>query len=212
MTTETGSNAAIAIVDDHRMFADGFAALSQASGAAYGVTVYESPETFLSDLEGGLAPDLIILDLVMKQMNGLALLAALRRIDKAVPVLMLSGIAEDPPLAEMRALGANGFVHKSACHDELLAAISAVLDGETLFGDRDEGDAALAADYQIPALGARQSEVLALLGQGAGNRDIAAALGISENTVKSHLRALYEALGANTRTNAVRKAQRLGLI
>lgn len=212
MTTETGSNATIAIVDDHRMFADGFAALSRAGGAPYAVAVYESPDAFLADMDGGLVPDLVILDLVMKQMNGLALLAALRRTDKAVPVLMLSGIAEDPPLAEMRALGANGYLNKSAGHDELLAAIGAVLDGETLFEGSDESEAALAPDYQMPVLGARQCEVLALLGQGAGNRDIAAALGISENTVKSHLRALYEALGANTRTSAVRKAQRLGLI
>lgn len=205
--------ARLVIIDDHRMFADGFVALNDASARPYDIHVYDAPEVFLKALADGLSPDLFILDLVMKQMNGLALLSALRQHGSKAPVLMLSGMADAPPLAEMRALGANGFLHKSAGQDDLLDAIETLLAGGTLFDLEAAEDAeGLASGFQAPVLAARQQQVLALISQGATNRDISETLGISENTVKSHLRALYETLGANTRTGAVRKAQQLGLI
>ena len=203
--------AKLVIVDDHRLFADGFAALNATDGGRYDVTAYDAPEAFLTDLAGGLSPDLAILDLVMKPMNGLAVLAALRKRGAAFPVLMLSGIADDPPVGEMRALGANGFLHKSADQDALIEAVDALLAGGTRFPEGGE-EPELEPGFTPPALAARQLEVLGLIGEGASNRIIAERLGISENTVKSHLRALYEALGANSRTGAVRKAQMLGLI
>jgi DNA-binding CsgD family transcriptional regulator len=64
----------------------------------------------------------------------------------------------------------------------------------------------------VEALTARERDVLALLADGLGNRDIAAALGISEHTVKFHLGAIFGKLGASTRTEAVRRGLRLGLI
>lgn len=205
--------ACLIIIDDHRMFADGFVALNDASERPYDIHVYDAPDLFLKALADGLSADLFILDLVMKQMNGLAVLSALRQHGSKAPVLMLSGMADSPPLAEMRALGANGFLHKSAGQDDLLSAIERLLAGGTLFASElSEHADALASDFQPPVLAARQQQVLSLISQGATNRDISQTLGISENTVKSHLRALYETLGANTRTGAVRKAQQLGLI
>jgi DNA-binding NarL/FixJ family response regulator len=204
--------AKLVIVDDHRLFADGFAALNAADGDRYEITAYDAPEAFLTAMSEGLAPNLVILDLVMKQMNGLTVLAALRNGGARFPVLMLSGISDDPPINEMRALGANGFLHKSADQEALISAIDSLLEGGSLFEPPDGEDDVYDAGFQPPTLAARQIEVLALISEGASNRIIAETLEISENTVKSHLRALYAALGAKSRTGAVRKAQMLGLI
>ena len=67
-------------------------------------------------------------------------------------------------------------------------------------------------DPPVEALTARERDVLALLADGVGNRDIAHALGITEHTVKFHLGAIFGKLGATTRTEAVRRALRLGLV
>ena len=71
----------------------------------------------------------------------------------------------------------------------------------------DDGD-----ERPVESLTAREREVLVLLADGVGNRDIAQSLGISEHTVKFHLGAIFGKLGASTRTEAVRRALRLGLI
>lgn len=203
--------AKLVIVDDHRLFADGFAALNAADGGRFEVSVYDAPDAFLRDLADGLSPDLVILDLIMKQMNGLAVLAALQSRGATFPVLMLSGISDDPPVHEMKALGASGFIHKSADQDRLLAAVDTLLSGRTVFPDACE-DSTCADGFTPPDLAPRQLEVLRQISEGASNRAMAETMGISENTVKSHLRAIYEALGANTRVAAVRKAQMLGLL
>ncbi|MEE2565053.1 response regulator transcription factor [Hyphobacterium marinum] len=210
----------IALVDDHRLFADGFRSLLTQSDIDCEVTVYDEPAGFLEAFAGGEPPDLIVLDLVMRGMNGLALLAAVRGQRKSARVLMLSGITSAAPVNEMKRLGASGFVHKSADTAVLLDAVETILGGRTYFQDvaeaglvddgGDSGDWAGAAE--LPQLGPRQLDVLTLMGQGVTNRDIAEALDISENTVKSHMRAIFESLQVRTRTACVRKAQALGFI
>ena len=176
----------LALVDDHRMFSDGFSALLMQLREGYTVEVFDDPIAFLKAFGPDSNYDLIILDLVMRTMNGLALLAAIRERKSRCPVLMLSGIGAEPPVAEMKRLGARGFVHKSADTETMLAAV----DG----------------------MGPRQLEILHLMGGGVTNKEIASTLNISENTVKSHMRAIFEALDVHTRTACMRKAQALGLI
>ncbi|MDF1767945.1 response regulator transcription factor [Maricaulis sp.] len=211
----------IALIDDHRMFVDGFAVLLGSLRPDYEVCTYDAPVAFLEDLEAGQSFDLVILDLVMRSMNGLAVLAAMRDRRFRAPVLVLSGIGSEPPIAEMRSLGARGFVHKSADTAVLVEAADALLAGKTCFIEQDgrESDLTDAHDPDlaalvdgVPTLAPRQTEILHLIGKGETNKAIAARLDISENTVKSHLRAVFEALGAHTRTACVRKAQALGLI
>ena len=121
----------------------------------------------------------------------------------------------------MKQMGASGFVHKSANMDSLLEAVERLLEGKTWFHDHlstpgesgsDDGDDGDRLMETMPRLGPRQLEVLHLMGQGATNKLVAEKLGISENTVKSHMRAIFDALGVRTRTACVRKAQMLGLL
>ena len=189
------------------------------------VNGFDAPSELLQKIENGNVYDLVICDLIMNAMNGLAFIAALRSHSHKIPILMLSGINTAPPIEELKRLGANGFVHKSVDNQILLDAIKTVIAGGSFFADGLEACAINRIDVQtrnsldevydvkpLPKLGARQIEVLRLMANGATNKDISNALTISENTVKSHLKQIFLELGVNKRTACVRKAQTLGLI
>ncbi|WP_262690544.1 response regulator transcription factor [Kordiimonas aestuarii] len=215
----------IVVLDDHRMFLDGISMLVESMAPHYAVSNFHMPVNLLGSLENNTQYDLIICDLIMDQMNGLAFVAAARAHNKRVPILMLSGINTDPPIAEMVRLGASGFVHKSADNETLQRAVESLLAGGSFFEgyeklggmsaepvDSVRFDEACALTDPLPSLGKRQTEVLKMISQGASNKEISNRLAISENTVKTHLRHIFTALGVNKRTACVRKAQALGLI
>lgn len=212
----------IAVIDDHRLFLAGFTLLLEQFDKPFVVTPFGEPVSLLRSLDDGLIFDLIICDLVMPSMNGLAFAQALRD-QSSVPLMILSGINTYPPISEMKQLGVSGFVHKSADDAVLLAAIQTILAGKTSFPDAGEagteapdsnfGDVAEPYEVEsVPVLTPRQIEVLQLISNGASNAEISASLGISANTVKSHLRQIFDLLQVNKRTACVRAAQALGLI
>jgi len=216
--------AKIAVVDDHQLFLDGISLIVDNMNARFTVTSYPDPLKMLKAIENGEDFDLIICDLIMTSMNGLAFVGVLRSQSK-IPVLMLSGISTAPPIDEMRRLGAQGFIHKSADNETLTAAVTEVLAGQEYFADIAGPDGQVAVEQfgdsaridenresAMPQLTERQLEVLKLISQGASNKDIATQLEISENTVKSHLKLIFEELQVNKRTACVRAATTLGLI
>ena len=215
----------IAVIDDHRIFLDGISLLIDGMEECFTVESFNAPLEFLRDAEAGKSFDLVICDLIMNAMNGLAFVAALRSRSKTLPILMLSGINTAPPIDDVKRLGANGFVHKSVENDILKTAIQTLLAGGIFFEDglgdshiqtviddpENDGDTAYNGKA-MPKLAMRQIEVLRLIGEGATNKEISKALTISENTVKTHLKQIFLELGVNKRTACVRKAQTLGLI
>lgn len=212
----------IAVIDDHRLFLAGFTLLLEQFDKPFVVTPFGEPVSLLRSLDDGLIFDLIICDLVMPSMNGLAFAQALRD-QSSVPLMILSGINTYPPISEMKQLGVSGFVHKSADDAVLLAAIQTILAGKTSFPDAGEAGAEapdsnfgdVVEPYEVesvPVLTPRQIEVLQLISNGASNAEISASLGISANTVKSHLRQIFDLLQVNKRTACVRAAQAFGLI
>jgi len=210
------------VLDDHRIFLEGISLLLAES---YTVNSFSAPIALLRRIEGGKSFDLILCDLIMNEMNGLAFIAAVRAHTGKVPILVLSGINTAPPIAEMMRLGASGFVHKSADNNTLVNALETVLTGGQYFvnefGQDIVGEAPISKyarvddgddEDSLPSLGARQFQVLQMIAQGASNKEIANRLNISENTVKTHLRQIFAELRVNKRTACVRKAQTLGLI
>ena len=212
----------IAVLDDHRMFLDGLSLMVGGMAEHYHVDSYDDPLSLLRKVDQGQSFDLIICDLIMNKMNGLAFVAAIRSRTKKLPVLVLSGINSDPPLHELKRLGANGFIHKSADNENLLEAIECVTTGNDHFPEEvgkvmpgpvsDHQDIFFDDVPLLPTLGNRQVEVLQMIAQGASNKEISNTLSISENTVKTHLRQIFAELGVNKRTACVRKAQTLGII
>lgn len=217
----------IAVLDDHKIFLEGISILVEDMSGEYRVTNYHSPVALLHALEGEGSFDLIICDLIMSQMNGLAFVAAARSRIKTIPILMLSGINSIPPIREMMRLGTSGFVHKSAENETLRRAVQTVLAGGQFFEEVAHLDVAenistspestikSGDDGEItalPILGKRQVEVLQMIAQGASNKEISRRLDISPNTVKTHIKHIFTEMGVNKRTACVRRAQTLGML
>ncbi len=161
-------------------------------------------------------PDLVVLDIAMPGKDGLAVAEQLRSTHPEVAVLFLSMHDDDGSLQRAVALGARGFVSKSASIDELLDALRAMREGRSYLSS------AVATRVMEIAAGRsatgdlgltnREREILALLAEGRRPGDIAEVLFLSVKTVKNHLTAVYQKLGVETGAQAVAEAYRLGLV
>ena len=168
-----------------------------------------------ADLAAGVAaylPDVIVWDLGWEPSAALERLADLK--DEAIPIVAL--IADEAHANEAWIAGARGLLLRSASGDNLAAALIAVARGLVVL-DPALGTAMLAARSRLDAppieeLTARERQVLQALAEGLANKAIALRLGISEHTVKFHVNAIMTKLGAQSRTEAVVRATRLGLI
>jgi DNA-binding NarL/FixJ family response regulator len=198
------------IADDHPLFRS---ALRGAAGeAAAGIATLEAGtlDDVLALLETRADIDLVLLDLHMPGNHGLAGLAAIRAQFPAVAVVLVS--ANEDPQTVRRALdhGAAGYIPKSAGLDEMREAIRSVLAceqwlppalrGAVLRAPSAPGDADLAA--RLASLTPQQFRVLALVAEGLLNKQIADRLEVQERTVKAHVSAIFEKLGARNRTQA----------
>ncbi len=213
------SPVSIALLDDHQLFLKGLAMVVKGMSDDFSVTSFNGPVQLVDDVLAGKSFDLIISDLIMDEMSGLGFLELIRRHTADLPILILTGINNPPPIAEIVSLGANGYLHKSAGEEILREAIETLLSGNSYFRDdfqqhfSSEFRAAVSQpDSALPKLAPRQIEVLKLISSGASNREISDKLSISENTVKAHLRQIFIELGVNKRTACVRRAQDLGII
>ena len=207
----------IGLIDDHTLVLDGLEKTLLGLNAVWTVTTSSSPVKILGLLDQEERFDLIISDLIMDEMNGLAFLSALRARRAKTPVLIMSGTAIDPPIEQIKSLGAKGFVHKAADPDVFEEAIETILSGGSYFpeeSDTDADDTPLDRDEldAINSLTDRQLEVLRELANGATNQEISDKLFISPNTVKTHIKNLYDAFGVSRRTACVQKAQLYGIL
>jgi DNA-binding NarL/FixJ family response regulator len=148
------------------------------------------------------SPHVAIVDLFIGEESGAEICAQLRATVPSTRVLLFSGAGDISPHAA-RAAGASGFAHKDWPAQRIAAAIHAVGLGKTTFEQHE----------RPPALGLsdRERAVLTLMASGATNPEIAEELHLSKHTIKEHTSAVYRKLGVRNRTEAVDRAQRLGL-
>ena len=198
----------ILIADDHPLFR---AALTQSlrelvpSASLVEASNLDAVHTWL---DANPDTDLVLLDLHMPGSHGLAGLASIRGRHPAVAVAMIS--ANDDPLVISRAMdfGAQAFIPKSASLEEIGAALQAVFACQTwvppAVRGRPSSDSQIDKDLsrRLATLTPQQFRVIELVAQGKLNKQIADALGIQERTVKAHLQAIFEKLGARNRTQA----------
>ena len=170
-----------------------------------------------------LKPDLLLLDLCMPRRSGLDVLRELHRGGPATSTVILSGTLNKSQVLTAIQLGARGFVAKDCASEELFAALSCVVNGASwiapplLTGLMDvlqtRGQSSDAPPPAHPfGLTAREREVLTLVVEGCGNKEIASRLSVSEETIKHHLTRMFDKVGAGNRLELALAATRNDLV
>jgi two-component system, NarL family, response regulator LiaR len=161
-----------------------------------------------------LRPDVVVMDLLMPVMDGIAATAAIRRELPDTEVLALTSVLEDASVVGAVRAGAIGYLLKDTQAEALCQAIKAAAAGQVQLTPR--AAARLMQVVSTPespeALTERETEVLRLLAQGQSNKQIAQGLHITEKTVKTHVSNILGKLGVQSRTQATLHAVRIGLV
>ena len=198
----------IVIADDHPMVRQ---ALTEAARKGVAEPVIAEAQSLDEAIAAIAAPpaDLLMLDLRMPGMEGLAGLARIRAEHPATPVIVVSALDDAATRRSVAALGAAGFLSKSEPLAVIARAIATVLEGGLWLAEPGPGDDGGAS--AISRLTPQQLRVLALLAEGRANKQIAHEMSITEATVKAHVTAILQKLGVRTRVQAAIAARELGL-
>ena len=191
----------VLVVDDHAVVQWGFRLLLGRQPWIGRCGAASTPDEAL-ELAKTSEPDVALVDLFLGERSGAELCEAIREVSPKTRVLLISGVGWISPEAA-KAAGAAGFISKDWSAEEVANAVRMVGRGMTVFAREAEGPAT--------PLSPREREVLALIGEGATNREIAHRLVLSPHTVKDHPPALYRKLGVRNRAEAARRAEQLGL-
>lgn len=205
----------ILIVDDHPIVRSGIASVlaTQPDFAIVGEAANGAEAVRLA---AQLAPDIVLMDLRMPERDGVSATAEILAARRATRVVVLTTYASDGEVLRAIEAGAVGYLLKDVPHDELFRALRAVARGERYLApvvtERLVARVQRSAQPARTALTERELEVLRRVARGDGNKQIAAALGIAEPTVKAHLVHVFEKLGVENRTAAARVGRELGLV
>ena len=168
-------------------------------------------------------PDVVLMDLRMPGVDGVAATARLRAEVPTTAVLVLTTYADDESIQGALRAGATGYLTKDAGRAEVAAAVRSVARGQATFAaevgaaviaaattaaPRDPGQAAVALTTRFPELTRREADVLALIVDGLNNAEIAARLFIGVTTVKTHVNAIFAKLGVRDRATAIARVNR----
>ncbi|MGO2931260.1 response regulator [Microbacterium sp.] len=201
----------ILLVDDHPIVRAGLRAIIETRGFAVVGEASTGEEAL--EMASELHPDVVLCDLRLGDgMDGVDTTAALRRMPDAPAVVILTTFDHDAQIIRAIEAGAAGYLLKDVDNDTIVAAITDAAAGAMVLTPG--GDARVIAALRAPrvTLTDREREVLLVVDEGAGNKQIAARLFISESTVKTHVVHLLEKLGVASRAAAASEARRLGLL
>ena len=170
-----------------------------------------------------LQPAVVLMDLQMPEMDGIQATARMRDRHPGIPVLVLTTFDDDANLFGALRAGAAGYLLKDVSSDTLVAALQAATRGESFLQSTVTGRVVAAfarlmeaggvrADALVLPLSPREREILAQLGTGASNKEIADRLNLAEGTVKNHVTNILSKLDVRDRTQAALRARQLGLV
>jgi DNA-binding NarL/FixJ family response regulator len=211
----------VIIADDQALFREGLRTLLSTRPEVDVVGEAANGEEVIS-LVDRLQPDVVLMDLRMPVMDGIVATTRLRDHWPAIPVLVLTTFDDDASLFGALRAGAAGYLLKDVSSETLMAAVTAAARGEAFLQSTVTGRVVAAfarlmesggprAEALVLPLSPREREILALLGTGASNKEIADRLCLAEGTVKNHVTNILTKLDVRDRTQAALRARQLGL-
>jgi two-component system, NarL family, response regulator LiaR len=206
----------VLLVDDHAVVREGLRAfLELQDGIEVAGEAADGQEALTA--AAALTPDVVLMDLVMPRLDGLAAMRELRERAPAARVIVLTSFLDDDKLLPAIRSGAAGYLLKNAQPQEVVRAVRAAHAGEALIDPvvaarLVETLAADGAEDPLDRLTPREREVLVLIGRGFPNKLIARELDVAEKTVKTHVGHVLAKLGVDDRTQAAVFAVRSGLV
>lgn len=162
-----------------------------------------------------LHPDVVLMDMLMPVMDGVAATGAIRQALPDTEVIALTSVLDDSSVVGAVKAGAIGYLLKDTNADELCRAIKAAAAGQVQLSPQAAARLVRevrAPDVSTPNLSERETEVLRLIARGKANKEIAAELTIGEKTVKTHVSSILNKLGVQSRTQAAIYAAQSGLV
>ena len=208
------------IADDHPMVRAGLRSMLGASRIQIVGEACNGQEAL--EMTKNLQPQVLLMDIRMPVMDGIAALEAIKAAKLSTRVIMVTTYRSTAYLLRSLSAGAAGFVLKDISREELLAAITSIADGESLVDSQFLQDVLRTLeraeksndtpDELVEPLTAREMDILKLMVEGLTNQAIGDALGLSAGTVKGYAQTVMQKLGTSDRTQAAVKAIRLGLV
>jgi DNA-binding NarL/FixJ family response regulator len=219
----TGSPVRVLLVDDQALFREALATLLGVRSEVEVVGEAANGDEALRRA-AELGPDVVLMDLRMPVLGGIAATRRLRAEHPEVRVIALTTFDDDDEVFAALRAGAVGYLLKDVSSERLVEAVLAAARGESVlqpsvaakvvarFAQLPDADAAPQPQPLVVPLSDRELDVLRLLAEGRSNREIAAALFLAEGTVKNHVTNVLAKLGARDRTQAALRARALGLL
>ena len=208
-TPSTSDALRVILIDDHTLFRTGLRELLERRGLDVVAAVGDGHEG--CKLAGTLNPDVILLDLRMPDMDGIAVLEKLKEQQPQTPVVMLTTSSEQRDLVKSLRLGARGYLHKDMEPEQLIESLREIMEGSTVVAPSMSGVLAKVVKGEDPSeseatrfsdLTPREFEILCHLAEGQTNKVIGRELGITDGTVKLHVRSILKKLGVQSRVEA----------
>lgn len=195
----------VLIVDDHQLFIDGLKHIVKLLNEDTEILEANCAEQAAQYLDNETQLDLVLLDLHMPGLNGKSVIRHQREKESFLPIVIISGDDNPNTIRSVIDEGAIGFIPKHYSGKRLLKALQVVLNGDIYVPNM--GDEPIGG-----GITRRQLEVLNLMAEGHSNKQISSLLYLTENTIKSHVSALFRELDASNRTECVKIARENGVI
>ncbi|REK87131.1 DNA-binding response regulator [Streptomyces inhibens] len=211
MGAEQTAAVRVLLADDHPVVREGLCAMLESDPGIEVVGQAGSGEEAVA-LAGRLAPDVVLLDLRMGELDGVGATGQILRQSPRTKVVIVTTYEEDSDILRAVEAGAAGYLLKGSSRAELIGAVHGAARGETVLTPSLATKLFRARAVEAPLLSGRECEVLRLVGQGLTNAEIGRELFIGEATVKTHLLRAFKKLEVSDRTAAVMTAWERGML
>ena len=217
-SASAGERLRVLLIDDHTLFRSGLQELLERRDIDVVAATGDGREG--SRLVAELKPNVVLLDLRMPEIDGLAVLQMINALNLGIPIVMLTTSSDERDLVATLRGGARGYLVKDMEPDQLIESLHEIVKGETVVAPHMTSvlakvvqgeEPSIKADARFSELTAREMEILCHLAEGLSNKVIARELGITDGTVKLHVRSILRKMQVQSRVEAAVRAVEEGV-